>query len=77
MSKADLRAHLLASVAFAERNGAALRYAAIPTELGADSLAFDTESMGKLFEAGRAAGVAGTAFREVSPEDISDPAGPP
>ena len=33
MSKADLRAHLLASVAFAERNGASLRYAAIPTEL--------------------------------------------
>jgi len=77
MSKADLRAHLLASVAFAERNGAALRYAAIPTELGADSLAFDSESMGRLFEAGRAAGVAGTAFREVIPEDMSHPAGPP
>lgn len=77
MSKADLRAHLLASVAFAERNGATLRYAAIPTELGADSLAFDTESMGRLFEAGRAAGAAGTAFQEVIPEDMSHPAGPP
>ncbi|MDO8411580.1 MAG: patatin-like phospholipase family protein [Phenylobacterium sp.] len=77
MSKADLRAHLLASVAFAERNGATLRYAAIPTELGADSLAFDTESRGRLFAAGRAAGLAGTAFREAIPEEISPPAGRP
>jgi predicted acylesterase/phospholipase RssA len=77
MSKADLRAHLLASVAFAERNGATLRYAAMPTELGADSLAFDTQSMVRLFEAGRAAGAAGSAFREVMPGDIPQPAGPP
>lgn len=67
MSKADLRAHLGASQAFAERNGATLRYAAIPSALGADSLAFDTGSMRRLLEAGREAGAAGRAFEGVSP----------
>lgn len=66
MSKADLRAHLSASLAFAERNGASLRYAAIPPALGADSLAFDAESMRRLLEAGRAAGAEGRAFEEVA-----------
>lgn len=74
LSKSDLRAHLIAAVAFANRNEARLRYAAIPTALGADSLAFDGESMRRLFEAGRAAGAAGTAFAEISPEPESSPA---
>ncbi|MDP3488902.1 MAG: patatin-like phospholipase family protein [Phenylobacterium sp.] len=68
LSKSDLRAHLIAAVAFADRNGARLRYAAIPTALGADSLAFDAESMRRLFEAGRAAAATGTAFDEINPE---------
>lgn len=66
MSKADLRAHLAASQAFAQRNGASLRYAAIPPALGADSLAFDRESMERLLEAGRAAGAEGRAFESVA-----------
>lgn len=67
LSKSDLRAHLIAAVAFANRNDARLRYAAIPTALGADSLAFDLESMRRLFDAGRAAGAAGAAFAEITP----------
>lgn len=66
MSKADLRAHLAASQAFAQRNGASLRYAAIPPALGADSLAFDQDSMRRLLEAGREAGATDTAFAEVA-----------
>lgn len=74
LSKSDLRAHLIAAVAFANRNEARLRYAAIPTALGADSLAFDLDSMRRLFEAGRAAGAAGAAFAEISPEAEPPPA---
>ena len=66
MSKADLRAHLGASLAFAEHNGASLRYAAIPPALGADSLAFDQASMRRLLDAGRAAGAEGRAFEAVT-----------
>lgn len=74
LSKSDLRAHLIAAVAFANRNGARLRYAAIPTALGADSLAFDGESMRRLFEAGRGAGAGQTAFAEIIPEPDPTPA---
>ncbi|MDZ4321940.1 MAG: hypothetical protein U1A07_24435 [Phenylobacterium sp.] len=74
LSKSDLRAHLIAAMAFANRNEARLRYAAIPTALGADSLAFDLDSMRRLFEAGRAAGAAGAAFAEISPEAEPPPA---
>lgn len=73
LSKSDLRAHLIAAVAFANRNGARLRYAAIPTALGADSLAFDAESMRRLFEAGRAAGASETAFAEITSEPEAAP----
>ncbi len=75
LSKSDLRAHLIAAVAFANRNDARLRYAAIPTALGADSLAFDAESMRRLFEAGRAAGATGAAFAEIIP-DVPPPPAP-
>ena len=68
LSKSDLRAHLIAAVAFASRNDARLRYAAIPTELGADSLAFEAAAMRRLFETGETAGASGTAFSEVMPE---------
>jgi hypothetical protein len=68
LSKSDLRAHLIAAVAFASRNYARLRYAAIPTELGADSLAFEAAAMRRLFDAGETAGASGTAFSEVMPE---------
>ena len=73
LSKSDLRAHLIAAVAFANRNDARLRYAAIPTALGADSLAFDLDSMRRLFEAGRVAGAEGAAFAEITPETASTP----
>jgi hypothetical protein len=75
LSKSDLRAHLVAAVAFASSNGARLRYAAIPTALGADSLAFDGPSMQRLFEAGRAAGASGTAFAEIT-ADLGPPVAP-
>lgn len=75
LSKSDLRAHLMAAVAFASSNGARLRYAAIPTELGADSLAFDAPSMRRLFEAGRAAGASARAFTEIT-ADLGPPVAP-
>lgn len=74
LSKSDLRAHLIAAVSFAIRNDARLRYAAIPTALGADSLAFDLDSMRRLFEAGRTAGANGAAFAEIMPEPTPPPA---
>lgn len=67
MSKADARAHLTTSAAFAATHGAELRYAAIPPELGADSLAFELEAMRRLFDAGVAAGEAGRAFVSADP----------
>ncbi|MDX5330620.1 MAG: patatin-like phospholipase family protein [Caulobacteraceae bacterium] len=73
MSKADARAHLTTSAAFAAVHGASLSYAAIPPELGADSLAFDVESMRRLFDAGVARGAAGTAFTAVGREERSAP----
>ncbi|MDP2212403.1 patatin-like phospholipase family protein [Phenylobacterium sp.] len=76
LSKSDLRAHLIAAVAFASRNEARLRYAAIPTALGADSLAFDRASMQRLFDAGLATGADGTAFEEVIPEAQPPPVAP-
>ncbi|UFN48479.1 patatin-like phospholipase family protein [Roseomonas sp. OT10] len=66
MSKATTRAHLNASAAFAERNGASFRYAAIPDSLGPDSLDFRPAMLRDLFDLGVHACETGEAFRTLA-----------
>ena len=49
--------------AFAQRNGIQFRYAAIPDDLDADSLSFRTESMRRVYEAGRQGALRGDIWR--------------
>ncbi|MBU1383507.1 MAG: patatin-like phospholipase family protein [Alphaproteobacteria bacterium] len=65
MSKANLRTSLAVNLAFAERNGLSLYVAAMPEGIEASSLDFDPGSMAALFELGRGAGAAGSAWSEM------------
>lgn len=51
--KASLRAHLIATAAFSERNGVDLEVAAVPEDAEARSLDFSRAAMQRLFELGR------------------------
>ncbi|NBB53077.1 patatin, partial [Rhizobium sp. CRIBSB] len=62
MSKTSLRTSLAVTAAFAGRNGIRLSMSAVPDNIAASSLRFDTDSMQALFEIGRARGEAGTAW---------------
>lgn len=80
MSKGSLRASLAVNLVFAERNGLGLYVAAIPDGIVASSLDFDPASMSDLFERGRAAASAGTAWVEMKspdPESAHLPLGNP
>ncbi len=52
MSRANLRAHLIISTAFAQRHGATFGYAVIPAKVNADPLNFDPVHMEELFQLG-------------------------
>ncbi|WP_395943686.1 patatin-like phospholipase family protein [Brevundimonas sp.] len=56
MSKASLRTHLATTAAFARRNGMAMSLSAIPDNVEASSLKFDSETMNALFDLGRERG---------------------
>ncbi|HMP63461.1 MAG TPA: hypothetical protein PKA17_10395, partial [Phenylobacterium sp.] len=73
MSKASVKAHLISSAAFAQARGARLSYAAIPPELGADSMAFQVDAMRRLFDAGAAAGRERSAFTLLASPDSTGP----
>jgi len=62
MSKSSLRMALAANAAFASRNNMGLSMTAIPDNVAASSLKFDTDSMKALFELGRAQGASGQAW---------------
>lgn len=49
--------------AFAERNGVQFRYAVIPDDLDAQPLSFRTESMRRVYEAGRQGALSGDIWR--------------
>lgn len=67
MSKASLRTALAATAAFADRNGIAMSMSAIPDNVEASSLKFDSASMQALFELGRSRSQAGEAWSRVRP----------
>lgn len=67
MSKASLRTALIATAAFASRNGMTMSMTAVPDNVNASSLRFESESMKALFELGRSRAVAGEAWSPVSP----------
>ena len=66
MSKSSLRTALIATAAFAGRNGIAMSMTAVPDNVSASSLKFDSASMQALFDLGRARSVAGEAWSPVS-----------
>jgi hypothetical protein len=66
MSKSSLRMALAANAAFAARNNMSLSMTAIPDNVAASSLKFDTESMRALFELGRAQAASGRAWSTLS-----------
>ncbi|CAN5204830.1 patatin family protein [soil metagenome] len=66
MSKSSLRTMLIATSAFADRNGIAMSMAAIPDNVTASSLKFDSASMQALFELGRTRSASGEAWSPVS-----------
>jgi hypothetical protein len=56
MSKASLRIHLAVTAAFARRNSLEMSVSAIPDNVEASSLKFDSETMAALFDLGRRRG---------------------
>lgn len=62
MMKTNLRVHLAANRAFAERNGMAFSVSEIPRDAESGSLNFQPESMKRLFELGEDRALAGTAW---------------
>lgn len=62
MMKTNLRVHLTATRAFAERNGLGFEVAAVPRDAEGGSLDFEAESMRRLFELGKAQGSSGEAW---------------
>ncbi|CAN5289065.1 patatin family protein [soil metagenome] len=66
MSKSSLRTMLIATSGFADRNGLSMSMAAIPDNVTASSLKFDSASMQALFELGRARSASGEAWSPVT-----------
>ncbi len=64
-SKTNTRTELTAVAAFAERNGLALRMSHVPPGVNPSPLDFDQQRMTALFEQGRAAGAAGSAWEDL------------
>ncbi|MGE3334916.1 MAG: patatin-like phospholipase family protein [Rhodospirillaceae bacterium] len=64
-SKTNTRTELAAVAAFAERNGLALRVSHVPPGLNPSPLDFNQQRMTALFEQGRAAGAAGSAWGDM------------
>lgn len=62
MMKTNLRAHIVANRAFAERNNMDFEVAEVPRDAESGSLNFQPESMRKLFALGEERALAGTAF---------------
>jgi predicted acylesterase/phospholipase RssA len=71
MSKASLRTHLNAIVAFSRRNGLRMHLAAIPDNVESSVLAFDQPTMNALFEMGRTSAGEGRAFRRLDDSEVS------
>jgi hypothetical protein len=67
MSKSSLRTALIATAAFASRNGITMSLTAVPDNVNASSLKFESESMKALFELGRSRAVSGEAWSSVTP----------
>jgi hypothetical protein len=61
--RGSLVAALAGNRAFAERNGVQFRYAAIPDDLDAQPLSFRTETMRRVYEAGRQGALSGDIWR--------------
>lgn len=64
-TKGNLRTTLVATAAFAERNGMSLEVSDIPAGMGASSTNLDKDSMRLLFELGRSRGASGKAWSPV------------
>ena len=62
MMKTNLRAHIVANRAFAERNNMDFEVAEVPRDAESGSLNFQPDSMRKLFALGEERALAGTAF---------------
>jgi len=73
MSKTSLRTSLAVTAAFAGRNRMRLSMSAIPDNIAASSLRFDTESMEALYELGRSRGASGTAWAGVNASGSAGP----
>jgi hypothetical protein len=67
-SKTNTRTELTAVAAFAERNGLALRVSHVPPGVNPSPLDFNQQRMTALFEQGRVAGAAGTAWEDLQDE---------
>ena len=65
MSKSSLRTALIATAAFAGRNNIEMSVTAVPDNIAASSLKFDSASMQALFELGRSRSAAGQAWTAV------------
>lgn len=64
-SKTNTRTELTAVAAFAERNGLTLRVSHVPPGVNSSPLDFNQQRMTALFEQGRSAGAAGTAWESL------------
>lgn len=67
MSKSSLRTALIATAAFASRNGITMSLTAVPDNVNASSLRFEADSMKALFELGRSRALSGEAWAPVMP----------
>ena len=65
-TKASLRTTLIATAAFAERNGMSLEVSDIPAGISASSINLDKHSMRSLFERGRSRSASGEAWSPVA-----------
>ena len=69
-TKASLRTTLIATAAFAERNGMSLEVSDIPAGVSASSVDLDKDSMRSLFELGRSLGASGEAWSPVATQGV-------
>lgn len=67
MSKSSLRTALIATAAFASRNGITMSLTAVPDNVNASSLRFEADSMKALFELGRSRALSREAWAPVMP----------
>jgi predicted acylesterase/phospholipase RssA len=70
LSKASLRTHLNATVAFSRRNALQMHLAAIPDNVESSVLSFDQATMSALFEMGRQSTRGGGAFRRLDDQAV-------